>query len=577
MNTQMTFEATNKKLSEVLFAHRKFCVPRYQRPYAWGIEEISEFWEDLILCKEPYFLGSFIFNSEQEKNTGYVDIIDGQQRLLTITIFISVLRDLAKSLNRETANLYQIQDIAILERSGKETYRILPAETLKDYFENYVQSGKNNIFNSAPTTAEEIRVKKNYEYIADKVNSELDRFKNNEAKIGVLHTLRNKVSDLIVIDVEITREEDAYEIFETTNARGIDLSVGDLLKNLIFRKIKPGSDRDFAKDVWQEITSNVEATNTELKRFIRYFWISKYQQVTEKKLYREIKTNVTDWQDLLENLWDDSTIYNRLLESSKEEYIDLKHGNKIYDSIVALRLMGITQCYVLLLTIFRNFDKLGTDPTRIIKFIEKFSFGYSVVCKMPGNKVEKIYSRFAIDIENTIRKIPDKKVSGKVQSIFSELEKTLKNVSPSESQFKESFADLTYKRSEKGRKLIKYTLGKIDSYFKQTDEHLIDFDRVNIEHILPQNPSKKWNLSKKEIKDYVNKLGNLTLLSKVLNSKIQNSPIENKITELEKSELAITKRLVKLLKDLNCEWNQAHIEQRESEFADLAYNHIWIL
>lgn len=62
MNAQMTFEASDKKLSEVLFAHRKFCVPRYQRPYAWDIEEVSEFWEDLILSKEPYFLGSFIFD-----------------------------------------------------------------------------------------------------------------------------------------------------------------------------------------------------------------------------------------------------------------------------------------------------------------------------------------------------------------------------------------------------------------------------------------------------------------------------------------------------------------------------------
>ncbi|MFQ5586917.1 MAG: HNH endonuclease family protein [Thermodesulfobacteriota bacterium] len=92
----------------------------------------------------------------------------------------------------------------------------------------------------------------------------------------------------------------------------------------------------------------------------------------------------------------------------------------------------------------------------------------------------------------------------------------------------------TYKRSEQGRKLIKYTLDKIDNYFKQTDEHLIDFDRVNIEHILPQNPSKEWGLSKEDIIDYVNKLGNLTLLSKILNSKIQNGPIDKKLPELRK-------------------------------------------
>jgi uncharacterized protein with ParB-like and HNH nuclease domain len=577
MQNQMNFEAKNKKLSDVLFAQRKFRVPRFQRPYAWDSEEVSEFWEDLTLSKEPYFFGSFIFNSEQEKDAGFIDIIDGQQRLLTITIFISVLRDLVKSLDPKTAHLYQIQDIAILDRLGNQTYRILPSDTLNAYVKDYIQSGENDIFSSEPSSPEELRVKKNYEYFSQQIKSELERYKSNESKIEVLNNLRQKVSDLIVIHVEISREEDAYEIFETTNARGIDLSVGDLLKNLIFSKIKPEVGRDFAKDAWGEIISNIEATNTELKKFIRYFWISKHSPCTEKRLFREIKNSVTDWGDLLQELWDASAIYNKLLEGSKEEYSEYKHGYKIYESIFALRLMGVTQCFVLLMSIFRNFKKLGTDPSRIIKIIENFSFKYSVVCKMPSNKVEKIYSRSAIDIENAASEMPDKKISGKIQSIFSELEKTFRNISPSEIQFKESFNSLSYKSSEESRRLIKYILGKFDNYYERTDEHLIDFNRVNIEHVLPKNPCKKWGLSRGEIRDYVNSLGNLTLLSKILNSKIQNGTISDKLPELELSELAVTRKLVEFIKISNGEWNSESIAKRQSEFADLAYHRIWKL
>jgi hypothetical protein len=124
--------------------------------------------------------------------------------------------------------------------------------------------------------------------------------------------------------------------------------------------------------------------------------------------------------------------------------------------------------------------------------------------------------------------------------------------------------------------LIKYILARIDGHFRQTDEHRIDFDNVNIEHILPQNPSKEWGLSKKEIKNYVNLLGNLTLVSRVINSKVQNGPIDQKLPELAKSELPITQKLVERLVSLN-NWDQNHIIERQDELANLAYNHIWNL
>src|ERR1700722_6464910 len=99
MQTKLNFWAKDKPLAEVLFAQRKYRIPRYQRPYAWDQEEVSEFWEDLSTNEEPFFLGSFIFNTETEEKDGFVDIIDGQQRLLTITILCAVLRDLAKDLD----------------------------------------------------------------------------------------------------------------------------------------------------------------------------------------------------------------------------------------------------------------------------------------------------------------------------------------------------------------------------------------------------------------------------------------------------------------------------------------------
>jgi len=133
---------------------------------------------------------------------------------------------------------------------------------------------------------------------------------------------------------------------------------------------------------------------------------------------------------------------------------------------------------------------------------------------------------------------------------------------------------LAYRNAEYHRKLMKYILAKIDGYHRKTDEHRIDFNNVNIEHILPQNPNKEWKLEKNDIKTYVNKLGNLTLISKRINSKVQNDSIEKKLPDLETSELPITQILVKELQKNN-KWGQKEIINRQKELAELAYDYVW--
>lgn len=575
MAKEFSFEASDRRIQQVLFSQRKYRVPRYQRPYAWGIEQISEFWNDLITNTEPYFLGSLVFCTEREKEDGYDEIIDGQQRLLTITIFIAVLRDVAVLLDQSVAERYQRQDIAVEDRDGKQSYRIIPDDPLVEYFEKCIQKAGAKIKNSVPSTPEENRVKQNYEYLYKKVEEELKRYSGKEDKLNALDKFRKKVSALIVIDVEIAREEDAYEIFETTNARGVDLSVSDLLKNLIFKKIQPGKDRDLAKDIWQEITENIHTTDTELKKFIRYFWLSKHSAVTEKRLYRDIRNKTTDWEKLLKDLCENSELYKMLLEGNEDEFQEYKNGSKIFESLFALRLMEVSQCYVLLLSILRNYEKLETDPTRIFQLIEKFTFQYSVVCSLPGNRPEKIYTKYALQIEEACRGYRGKGHSGKIQSIFANLEKELQEERPSPALFMESFADVSYKNSEKSRKLIKYILGKIDSYYRPTKEMKIDFNNVNVEHILPQKPDKSWGLSKEQIKPYVNNLGNLTLVDKRINSKLQNKTVDKKLPELEKSTLPVTIEFVKKLKSLKSKWNEKEINKRQDELCDLAYKDIW--
>ena len=117
----------------------------------------------------------------------------------------------------------------------------------------------------------------------------------------------------------------------------------------------------------------------------------------------------------------------------------------------------------------------------------------------------------------------------------------------------------------------------MNTYYKETDEQITDFSRVNIEHILPQNPHKSWGLTKNDIKPYVNRLGNLTLLSKRINSQIQNRLVVDKIESYKKSSLPITKKLVENLLDVGCKWNSVEIEKRHMNIANIALTEIWKL
>lgn len=574
MSNELIYEAKDKQLRDILFtSYKKYRIPRYQRQYTWSQDHISDLWSDL---NDDYsnFIGSLIFNTEFFKETGYWDIIDGQQRLLTLTILCAALRDVARQIDSKRAELFQRKDIAIEDNEGNEFYRIKCSDSLQNYFKNYIQDSNGNVLKSSPETKEEKLVQNNYKYFYDQINTSLKTIQDNSKKLDYLQSLRNKIHALPVIEIQISSEDDAYDIFETTNARGVDLSVADLLKNLIFNRLKDHEDKQIADVYWDEIVTNIQGTGAELKKFIRYHWISKNALVSDKKLYKTIKHKTTDYETLLFDLHESSEWFDKLLAGHYDSWEDIKSGNHIYKSLRALKVMNVSQCYVLFLSLLRNLDKIGTDPKRVFRWIEVFSFKYSAICKLPGNKLEKLYSSYARKVEDACKSDDKKEISKKIQSLFEDLKKQLKKEEPIFEQFKEALEDITYGRSEKNRLLIKYILSEINRIDQESE---FDFSSVNIEHLLPQKPHKDWGLKYKDIKEYVNKLGNLTLLHKKINSTIGNKVIKEKINELSNSGVHMTMTLVEQLKNTNYKWDEETINSRQSELANIAYHKAWTI
>jgi hypothetical protein len=577
MSEYLGLKARECTIEDILFSNSRFRIPRYQRPYSWGIDHVTDFWGDLIWQNDSDFIGSFIFNNESIKESGVIEVIDGQQRLLTITIFISALRNVAKELGAShVASRYERQCIMFEDKKGNQTPRIECGDSTKGFFWKYVQDQGHSIKDSNPFREEERKIKGNYEFIYQRVAEELKKYSEKSKKLAYLQDLRERIGNIQAINISINSEEDAYQIFETTNARNLELSVADLLKNLVFKKIKEKAGKDLAKETWAEIVSNVEDTDTDLKRFLRYFWISKYKFVTEKQLFKAIKREITQWNDFLDDLLNASVDYNRIIQGSEEDWSSIKKGNRIFRSLWALKLMRVSQCNVFLLSLLRNLKKLGTDPTGTIELIEKFSFNYSAVCGEPTNRIERLYSKYAIEIEETVHNTNPKKIPGKIQQVLSKFRKELAELDPSFETFSESFQEICYKNSEQSRQLVKYILSEINN-LDEYGEYKIDFSNVNIEHLLPLNPHKDWGLSKKEIKEYVNKIGNLTLVHKKINATVGNKAIKDKIKVLGESKIPITKKLVKKLEKQHYKWGEKEIEKRQEELADIAYHKVWVI
>jgi hypothetical protein len=570
------FDAEDKSLHDILFGKEKYKIPRYQRSYSWTKDQVSDLWNDLK-DEETSFLGSFVFNYELADEDGYIEVIDGQQRLITFTILSAVLRDLYRELkDEEKAGLTQRKIIEFEDDyTGKPTYRLKCGDTLKKFFEENIQSYKSLTLSSTPYRKEERRVKENYEYLREQISGELEQITEKSKKIDYLDMLKKKLGDLRIIWIRIDNDEDAYSIFETVNARGADLTAADLLKNHLFSKIHNSEDGiDVAKEKWINIENSVESVKAlSVSKLIRYHWLSKYSFVSEKNLYKEIKKAITNPMAFLEELEKSADYYSKMMSDDsnvriwQDEVGNPRSGAKIYEALQGLRVMGITQSFPLLLCLLANREKIGIDLSPIFKTIENYHFVYSAICKQPGNKVEKVYFQTARKIQESLSLKTSKQIQGRVQSALEEFKDRLEV--PNRDFFIEKFKDIEYKNYP----LVVYILSNIEKAKGGTDEQIVDFAKVNIEHILLKDPTE-WGLTKKDTREYVDNLGNLTLISERINGSMGNQPLKEKLVWLKKSKLHLNQELVSKLESIN-KWNEKEIASRQREIAEFAHDIVW--
>ena len=278
----MKIACLDKEVGQLL-GESFYKIPRFQRPYSWDHGNLEEFWNDTIVENESdYFIGNFVVYDDKS----ILAVVDGQQRLTTITLLLCVLRNVLKeegfsNLAKGIHNLIERPDIK------NELYYVLQTETSYPFFQEYVQ--KFGTPASIPDVGpEEKLLKEAYDYLRGNLDSTVGGIKEQtslsdtkkKARIEEeLSKIRDKLLGLKLIFTSLDNEDDAYLIFETLNTRGKDLTLSDLVKSHLSRLLKPPNKGvDLAKDNWSEIAETFEESQADLSvsTFIHHFWLSRY-------------------------------------------------------------------------------------------------------------------------------------------------------------------------------------------------------------------------------------------------------------------------------------------------------------
>lgn len=307
----MHFDPDKKTISALLSAKKQYEIPRFQREYSWGKLQLNEFLDDIVkrinlvnnaLAPSEYFWGTMLFiGNYQDAREKKMEVVDGQQRLTTITIFLSVLSKIFMQ-NEQVVLSDRVWEYVMSKDDNSVPFAILLNETPNPYFQRLVQKiGVNDI---QPITEEEIRIKEAYDFFVNnlkqtEIKKRFDKNNNYDisgiAYIEVIKTIRDQLLNSVVICLCTTDKSQSNMIFEILNAKGLTLDAIDLIKNKIFSIMLTEAPSDEAKLNWKKIKDNLSSRNAliDLSTFFRHYWVSTYSKKPEHKLYEEFLKLVT--------------------------------------------------------------------------------------------------------------------------------------------------------------------------------------------------------------------------------------------------------------------------------------------
>jgi hypothetical protein len=559
-------------------------VPRFQRPYSWTADNIGEFWTDIAQSEgRDYFIGAFIvYSSDADERTRRATeyaIVDGQQRLTTITVLLAAVRDVLVEVGEpELAKGVQ----SYIERADRRNQPrfILETEGGYPYLHAVIQSFPPSETPPDPMRSDEKLLQQAYAYFATELrrlrdsvlaDSTIAREDRLAAFVRRLEDLRDRVLSLTVILVVVQDVDDAYIIFETLNTRGKDLSLADLVRNFLLRDLRESADTaDMPRERFNRILERLQETGVEINPndFLHHSWLSRREFTSKKNLFREIKTQIRTREQkaaYLREIEDDLSLYVKLRRPESVRWP--REQVAIVRSLESLNTFHMSQPLPLVLAAQRAYERERNLRLRwlkrVLRAVEVFHFKFTAIAgKSSSGGISFRYAyhgrRFLNATEDDCRRNID------------ELIEKLREAMPSRDEFIAGFLSLGYSSTHTGDKsLAQYVLEQIYRHHMSGAVEL-NFGAMTIEHICPERQRE----GEPEVPPpAIQSIGNLILVSESLNNRLANRNFEAKRQVLaNEAELWVDPIILEAT-----EWGSEEIEARARKLAQDSYDVVWTL
>lgn len=563
MAPRTVFSPSHSALDNIFAAETTYIIPAYQRPYSWQAlgksdknNQVNQMWEDLWSFFEEnpddkeYFLGSMVVIENKRRQ---FDVIDGQQRLTTLSLLFAAMRCFLRELsdvdpeteifrkeaisrleqllfNRVGIGLVQEMKVRIQRASGYDFDAVLAAAIQCDKGVKVEDPRYREVAN---------RYFENRNYFADRLREQFlagGRFTVEVAtRFNAFFTfLYTRVSIVLITTVDF---ETAYFIFETLNNRGLPLTGRDLLRNFIIKELAeakhpdPGEawvvlERDFAltEDFigrWVESTKAAQQRTSAFNEMVSIYGDSFRDSPGKAKavaFYEKLRRDLEYYSLIVEP----ETRISSLVVRNKVNLI-YRMGNERYSTN-------------LLLALFRHYEYDGEENDEIADFLTSYERWMLHVLLAPGVRFSNS------NVYRAIRELKDKSPA-KAKDAFA--------LSGEQLQMLLDVLDGDMLENDTAKLLIAaYVWHEEVAHRDDVATQRLDFDRATLEHIIPQTPDKKANwlrdFSPKFRKEYTYKLGNMTLLTGKMNSGARNFDFSKKKQIYKKTLLPITRELAGL-------------------------------
>lgn len=537
---------------------KQYCIPVFQRDYAWTTEQCQKLFEDIVLAYKKdrlHFCGSFVYAPLASKN--HIDsymIIDGQQRFTSLYILLKALADCAQDEAEKAALEQYLFNEDKFNRFGldeKSKLKLKPVKTDNDQL-RLLMSGKIDQMNKSKDGI----IYHNYMLFKELIHAFLAEDENNSVMM-----IHDGIDNLICADIRLDRDDEPQEIFERINSTGIKLGLPDLIRNFVLMKADDQEQQERLYEEYWLVTQELLTKDRLESFFLDYLNLKLDGFTKESEAYRDFK------QIYMQGGYTNESMLQEILHYAKQYHVfyygDDSLGYECNNALSGLRKLNQSTVYLFLFNVFDDYEAGVIDTAELGKILN-FLLNYSIrrlVCEVGSNSLRGMYKT----LYGRVFARPENKEHYYDAIVSFMQQMTSKDAIPSDTDFVLALKERNLYRKNA---LCKYLLSAIENQGKEP----VVTDHLTIEHIMPQNKNLSTSWQKMLGEDwesvrerYLHTLGNLTLTG--YNSELGDRPFPEKQELLAEAVTHITV-LYSDVKDKS-EWTATAIEERANRLIKL--------